>query len=101
MAYGIQLLNSSGDVTFDSDTMIGWRFYEAISVGETESSSKDYTGVIPSGYTIQALVMPSVALGGSHTVSVSGYVVSWTYFTISILPPAQRNNPSTILVFYK
>jgi hypothetical protein len=100
MAYGLEIYTASGALALSSTYAVGWRQYEAISVAETESSSKDYTGIIPSGFTLQALVVPS-GVGGSHTVSVSGYVVTWTYFTMTALGPTYQNNPSMILVFYK
>jgi len=100
MAYGLELYTASGVLALSSTYAVGWRQYEAISVAETESSSKDYTGILPSGFTLLALVVPQ-NFGGSHTVSVSGYVVSWTYFTITEMGPTYQNNPSTILVFYK
>lgn len=101
MAYGLEVYTSDDLLAFSNKTSVGWRIYETFVVGETSSSSKDYTGIIPAGFTIQAMVMPSAALGGSHTVSVSGYVVSWTYFTIGTGPPDTRNQPSTILVFFR
>lgn len=100
MAHGLVIYDAGGSVVLSNESSIGWRKYEAISVGETESSSKDYTGVIPAGYTLQAVVVPQ-NFGGSHTVSVSGYVVSWTYFTVTAVGPTYQNNPSTIVVFYK
>lgn len=86
---------------FDSTVMIGWRLYESFTVGETESSSKDYSSLILAEYSLIAIVRPTVLLGGGHTVSVSGKVVSWTYFTMAIVGPTNQNAPSVISVFYR
>ncbi len=101
MGYGIKIYTSDGLTVFDNQTTIGWRTYESFAVGEVESGSKDYTGIIPAGHTIEAIVMPTgVVSGGSHSVSVSGYVVSWTYFTIPYFT-GYENNPSIITVFFR
>jgi len=104
MAYGLQLRDSSGNMTFSTADLIGWRLYEVLTVGATSNSSKNYTSLIPSGFTVQALVAPTVVPGGSHTVSVAGYTVSWVPYGIAFLAPyptGNRNAPSDIYVWYK
>lgn len=95
MAYGLQIFNSSGVLTFDSDRTL-WRYIDSFDVGATESSSISYSQY--SFLTLSIIQLPHYESSGGHIFTISGTTISWTYF-VGAAPFTYTTTPETIKVF--
>jgi len=78
MSHGLQIFNANSKCIFNSDSMIGFHFFDIIHLyaGDAYNSSKDYNSLIPAGTSIQ----PMATNVFDHNMSWSGNVVSWIYW---------------------
>lgn len=97
--YGCQTFGQDGKVHMDSNIMLGWRSVDTYEVPINTLSVKNYTSLLPSGFTLIAQGYNSRG-GICHSVVVNGYEITCTPISNEYSGNYKQGNLQTIIIVF-